>query len=134
MNSAPLSPAAARAGRSDRLRRERADAKTLRSVFPTLQELRLDMQFQGTAANNPTPYSHLLYPPAPAFFIFPCPHADCDGQFDLTAAINAAIAAGLHRAEGELTCSGARIGDRGARQPCQLHILHTITATYHDPP
>ena len=131
MRLTALSAGAARQGRADRLRRDRAAAQALRSAYPTVQQLRLDMQFEGTAANTPTSQSHVLYPPARAFFAFPCPYADCDGQFDLTAAVNTALADGSHRAEGVMQCSGERIGDRASRQPCQLRLLHRITATYH---
>jgi len=88
------------------------------------------MQFEGAAANTPTSQSHVLYPAARAFFAFPCPYADCDGQFDLTAAVNAALADRSQLTEGVLQCSGARIGDGASRQPCLLRLLHRITATY----
>lgn len=131
MRLTPLSSAAARQERADRLRRDRAAAQALRSAFPSVQQLRLDMQFEGTAAaNTPAPQSHVLYPPARAFFTFPCPYADCDGQFDLSAAVNAALADRAHRVEGLLECSGTRVGDRASRQPCLLRLLHKITATY----
>jgi hypothetical protein len=131
VRSTPVSSAAARQERADRLRRDRAAAQALRSAFPSVQQLRLDMRFEGSAANTPTPQSHVLYPPARAFFAFPCPYADCDGQFDLTEAVNTALADPSHRTEGVLQCSGARVGDRASRQPCLLRLLHSITATYH---
>jgi len=129
--AAPLSAAAARQERSERLRRDRAAAQALRSAFPSVQQLRLDMQFEGAAANTPTSQSHVLYPAARAFFAFPCPYADCDGQFDLTEAVNTALADRSHQAEGVSQCSGARVGRRALKQPCLLRLLHKITATYH---
>lgn len=126
-----LSTAAARQERDERLRRDRAAAQVLRLAFPAVQQLRLDMQFESPMANAPTPQSHVLYPPARAFFALPCPYADCDGQFDLTAAVNAALADPSHRAKGVLECSGARVGDDTSKQPCPLRLRHTITVTYH---
>jgi len=128
---APLSAAAARQERTEQLRRSRATAQVLRSAFPAVEQLRLDMRFEGAAANTPAPQSHVLYPAARAFFAFPCPYADCDGQFDLTAAVSAALAERSDRTEGVLECSGARIGGGASRHPCQLRLLHTITAIYH---
>jgi hypothetical protein len=127
---APFSAIAARQDRAERLRRDRAAAQALRSAFPSVQQLRLDMQFEGTGNNIPTPQSHVLYPAARAFFTFPCPYADCDGQFDLTAAVNAALADRSHRAESVLECPGMRVGHGASRQPCLLHLRHRITATY----
>ena len=129
MSPTPLSAAALRQDRTDRLRRDRAAAQPLRSVFPAVQQLRLDMRFEGTTTNIPAPQSHVLYPPARAFFTFACPHADCDGQFDLTAAVNAAIADPSHRTEGVLECSGTRVGERASRYPCLLRLQHGITAS-----
>jgi len=84
--------AAARQERMDRLRRDRAAALALRVAFPTVQHLRLELKFESTTSSTPTLQSHVLHPPARAFFEFPCPYADCDGQFDLTSAVKAALA------------------------------------------
>src|SRR5438132_18485 len=99
-----------------------------RDAFPTVQQLRLELKFEGAAPNIPAAQSHVLHPPAQAFFAFPCPHADCDGQFDLTAAANAVLtnqAVPAHQtiaeAEGALKCSGQRLDRRASRGPCQLH-------------
>lgn len=118
--------------RAEQLRRDRAAAQVLRSAFPKVQQLRLDMQFEGTGANIPAAQCHVLYPPARAFFGFPCPYSDCDGQFDLTAAVSAALADPSHQAQGVLECSGTRVGERSSRQPCKLQLVHRIAVTYHD--
>ncbi len=130
MKLALVSPAAARQERRDRLRRDRAAALALRVVFPAVQQLRLELIFESTSSSTPAPQSHVLHPPARAFFEFPCPYADCDGQFDLTGAVNAALADPEHRAEGVLECSGKRARDFGSKQPCQLRLIYTVTATY----
>lgn len=59
-----------------------------------------------------------------------CPYADCDGQFDLSGAVKSAIAAPKHQAVGVLECAGQRVRDHASRQPCQLRLLYTVTATY----
>jgi hypothetical protein len=129
MKLALLSPAAERQERRDRLRRDRAAALALREVFPAVQQLRLELLFQGSTSTTPAPQSHTLHAPARAFFEFPCPYADCDGQFDLSAAVKAALADPAHRATGALGCSGQRAVRVGARQPCQLRLNYTVTAT-----
>jgi len=129
----PLSAAAAREERTGRLRRDRAAAQTVRSAFPSVQQLRLDMEFEGAGAraNIPAAQSHVLHPPARAYFTFACPYADCNGQFDLTEAVNFALADRSHQAEGVSQCSGVRVGNLASRQPCLLRLLHRVTATYH---
>ena len=129
MKLALVSPAIARQERRERLRRDRAAALALREVYPAVLQLRLDLVFQGSTLNNPAPQSHTLHAPARAFFEFPCPYADCDGYFDLSAAVTTAVCDSAHRATGELRCSGKRAVRVGDKEPCQLHLDYTITAT-----
>jgi hypothetical protein len=125
-----VSPAAARQQRRDRLRRDRAAALALRAVFPDVQQLRFDLKFESRTSSTPAVQSHVLHPPAVAFFEFPCPYADCDGRFDLTPGVSAALTDPAHQTEGALECSGVRPADRGSRQPCQLRLTYRVTATY----
>ena len=116
-------------GRAERLRRSRASALALRAAYPSVQQLRLELNFEAAAnANAPAAQSHLLYPPARAFFEFPCPHADCDGEFDLTAIVQRAVADRAHASHGTLLCSGSRAFDHRSRQPCHLHLNYSVTA------
>lgn len=123
-------PAAARQARVDQFRRDRATAPILRATFPTVEALRIELKFEEVSSSAPVPQSHVLYPPARAFFEYPCPHWDCDGQFDLGAAVRAALGDAKHRTEGVLECQGSRIGDRATRRPCLLRLLFEVTATF----
>lgn len=96
------SSAVARQQRRDRLHRDRAAAVALRIAFPAVQHLRLELKFESSSAQVPTLQSHTLHPPAQAFFEFQCPYADCDGHFDLTGAVDAALADPAHHAAGVL--------------------------------
>ena len=125
------SSAVARQQRKDRLRRDRAAAVALRVAFPAVQHLRLELKFESSSAKAPTLQSHILHPPAQAFFEFQCPYADCDGHFDLREAVNAALADPAHHAAGVLECSGLRPWDCASKRPCQLKLLYKVTATYH---
>jgi hypothetical protein len=125
------SSAVARQQRRDRLRRDRAAAVALRVAFPAVQHLRLELKFESSSAQAPTLQSHILHPPAQAFFEFQCPYADCDGHFDLRGAVDAALADPAHHATGVLECSGLRPWDCASKRPCQLQLLYRVTATYH---
>src|ERR1700752_4144235 len=127
---ADLSDAAARQERIDRLRRNRAAAVPLRVAFPAVQHLRIELKFESSSTKAPTLQSHVLHPPAQAFFDFPCPYADCDGHFDLTGAINVALADPAHHGAGVLECSGLRLRDWASKRPCQLHLIYKVMATY----
>jgi len=120
---------ATRQERMDQLRRDRATASVLRVAFPAVQQLRIELKFAGPGSSVPTPQSHVLYPPARAFFEYPCPYSDCDGQFDLAGAVKAALTDPAHRVEGVLTCQGSRGHERTSKLPCQLQLVYEVTAT-----
>lgn len=131
MMVAPTSPAAVRQAR---LRRDRAAALALRVAFPEVEQLHLDLRFDGATATTPASQSHVLHPPARAYFEFPCPYANCDGQFNLSNAVQAAMADPAHHAQGVLECVGVRARDFASKQPCQLHLIYTITAVCRQDP
>ena len=129
MKSAPVSAAGGRQERRDRLKRERAAAPALREVYPTVQQLQLEIVFHNATSHDPAPQSHTLHPSARAFFEFSCPYADCDGHFDLGAAVVAAILDPRGRAAGERGCSGRRAARVGENEACQLRMGYKISAT-----
>lgn len=130
MRQPSSSPAASRQEYLERLRRDRAAAPQLRSAFPGIQQLRLELKFEGTTTNIPASQSHVLHPPARAFFELPCPYADCDGQFDLTSVVTLLLTDRLSKTEGMLICQGQRPDRWTTRTPCQLHFHYEFTVTY----
>ena len=128
MRLAPRSAADTRQQRTERMRRDRAAASALRVALPAVQLLHLELKFAGPA-NAPTSQSHVMHPPARAFFVFPCPYADCDGQFDLDNAVRETLAEPAHRTQGTLECSGLRTRDHASKQPCQLQLHYEVKAT-----
>jgi hypothetical protein len=127
---ASSSSAAARQTREDKLRRDRAAARAIRLEFPTVQWLRLELSFDGTGPRVPASQVHVMHPPARAFFEFPCPYADCDGQFNLASAVSAALDSEAARTSGMLECTGLRAKDHASKQPCKLHLHYTISPEY----
>jgi hypothetical protein len=131
MRLAHPNPTATRQGRMDQLRRDRSAARALRAAYPTVHQIRIELKFEGQSSNTPVPQSHLLYPPARAFFGYPCPYSDCDGHFDLGQAVEAALEDTSNVSAGVLECSGSRARDHMSKQTCQLQIFYEVTATYH---
>jgi hypothetical protein len=97
-------------------------------MFPAVEQLRFELTFKGGTVSTPVPQSHVLHPPARAYFSFPCPYADCDGRFELAAAVHAAVEDPSHRIEGVLECAGSRASDFASKPPCQLRLHFTLTA------
>jgi hypothetical protein len=110
--------------------RDRAAARPLRSVFPGVAQIRVDLAFQDTETLSPGGQSHALHPAARAFFEFLCPHADCDGTFDLTEAVHAAMTDASSHAEGTLNCKGMRPQRGLMKGPCGVSVRYTIVAQH----
>lgn len=120
--------AATRQDRSAQLRRDQEAAPKLGVMFPAVEQVRFDLNFEGGTVSTPVPQSHVLHRPARAYFSFRCPYADCDGRFELAAAVRAVVEDPSHRIEGVLECTGSRGGDFAPRQPCQLRLRFELTA------
>jgi hypothetical protein len=111
--------------------RDRAAAGTLRGAFPGVQRIRVDLKFEDAAAAPPGAQSHAMHPPARAFFEFLCPHADCDGGFDLSGVATAVLARAATHADGRLDCQGSRPSVGMTKQPCGVRVQYTILAQYY---
>ncbi|MGH8219145.1 MAG: hypothetical protein ACREUT_11375 [Steroidobacteraceae bacterium] len=92
--------------------------------------LRIELTFADRSSISPAAQVHTLYPAARAFFTYPCPHSDCDGEFELEGAVRLAACGGTHAVQGSLVCSGARPGEKGSRRPCELQLAYSITADH----
>jgi hypothetical protein len=110
--------------------RNRAAAQTLRSAFPTVELIRVELKFRDTTARTPAAQSYVVHPPARAFFEYPCPFADCNGKFDLNAVATQAMASSASHAEGTLECTGLRSRDGLQKQPCGLCVSYTLATQY----
>lgn len=116
----------------ERLIRDRLRAAPLRHLFPEIQQLRITLVFDEPEARTttPSPQLHTLYAAASAFFRFPCPCSDCDGEFDLTEAVKRLTTSSATRARatslsGHSCCQGIRFRAQAAHQrscPMQLHF------------
>jgi hypothetical protein len=115
-----------RQGRTDHLRRARAAAQVLRIAFPQLDQLRIELRFRDASSISPTSQVHTLYPPARAFFVYPCPHSDCDGEFELGDIIRRALSGGTLVVHGALVCTGDRLGGRNSKRACALQVAYSI--------
>jgi len=111
--------------------RGRATARTLRGAFPAVERIRVDLRFEDSAASPPGAQSHAMHPPARAFFEFLCPHADCDGGFDLSSVATSVLTGASSRADGALECKGTRPAAGMTKQPCGVRARYTIVAEYH---
>ena len=120
--------AVTRQDRSAQLRRDQEAAPKLRAMFPAVDQLRIELNFEGGGASTPVPQSRILHPPARAHFSFPCPYGDCDGRFELAAAVQTVVDDPAHRLEGVIECAGSRASESASKSPCRLRLHFTLTA------
>jgi hypothetical protein len=110
----------------ERQRRDRAVTQALRECYPQFASLRLEFDFSDDTKFTPAPQVTVLHPPATAYFIFPCPYSDCDGEFNLAPVVGEiANSGGLHD-EGQMRCCGQRIGPNGERANCGLTLEFSV--------
>jgi hypothetical protein len=117
----------------ERQRRDRSLAPALRARYPRFASLRLECDFNDSSGAPPAPQVMVLHPPAAAFFVFPCPYSDCDGEFDLTAAVAELDRDQDTHYDGVLRCAGHRMRDRSGPAPCLLTLEYAIQATLAKP-
>ena len=117
-------PTVGRKATRERQSRNRIAAPQLRLRYPKLTSLQLGFVFSDTSAFLPSPQMTVLHPPARAYFCFACPYGDCDGEFDLTDAIERMIGAREARARGAVCCAGTRHGS----DSCKLRLEYTLVA------
>lgn len=128
MKLAPVRLADRRNSMRERQRRDRMATQLMRDRYPQFASLRLDFEFSDSGPFTPAPQVTVLHPPARTYFFFPCPYADCDGEFDLTEPVAQLVRSGESRAEGQLTCCGERAREREKRSPCELRLEYEIVA------
>ena len=120
----------------ERLIRDRLRAAPLRHLFPEIEQLRIELIFNESDARSttPSPQLHTLFAAAAAFFRFPCPCADCDGDFDLTEAVsrlmsNTATRGRATSLSGHSSCQGVRFRAHADHQSsCPMQLRFELSA------
>jgi hypothetical protein len=114
----------------ERSLRKRVAAGTLAKSFPLVEQVRVQLRFVATENAAPAAQVHALYPSAPAYFEFTCPHGDCDGSIDLNDVALALLRSSDRQTEGTLKCPGSRTAGGALRQPCNQRTDYWISAQY----
>jgi hypothetical protein len=116
--------------RRERSERERKASEPLVRAYPHVRKVHLHLSFADFAGSAPAAQSHLLYPPARAFFQFPCPHADCSGQLDLDEIVTGALRTWRREVHGELMCPGVRPQRGVTSRDCELRVQYRVATLF----
>lgn len=116
--------------RREKSMRRRAAAGTLENACPAIESVHVQLQVDSSTTPVPAPQTHALYPAAPAYFEFSCPHGDCDGSLDLNDIVLPLLKKAGSQVTGSVRCSGSRIAGGMTREPCQLVANYWVSAQY----
>ena len=112
----------------ERQRRDRAATQAMRVRYPQFASLRLLFNFSDDGKFTPAPQVTVLHPPASAYFIFPCPYSDCDGEFNLAPVVDGLVNGGQTQDEGQMRCCGHRASAGATDVRCNLILEYTLQA------
>ncbi len=124
-------PSKQSSARREQLVNERARATPLRQIYPKIEQLRIELTFIDTRGRSHSPQLHTLYPAARAYFRFPCPCTDCDGDIDLgelVAALVIRTTSGTRVTRGTALCNGVRRDLPPDKSTCSLRIDYHLAA------
>jgi hypothetical protein len=102
----------------------------LRTVFPGVEELRVELEFIWESGWMPSNQLRILRPAARASFRYPCPFAGCSGWFELDEQVRRLVECRESSVTSELGCAGVRPRDRATGKPCQAQVRYVIKASY----
>ncbi len=117
------------------LQTDRAKSATVRDAFPAIAVIHIHLGFSQAQA-PPSPQLHSLYPAARAFFRFSCPRIDCDGEFDLAAAVAELVGAGApskrvgRTVSGRYPCQGIHWRESNHSEPCHIELSFRVVASF----
>jgi len=119
------------------LQADRAKTLTVRDTFPQVGVIHIDLDFAESRGHPPSPQRHSLYPPARAFFRFACPCADCDGDFNLAAAVAELVKGGSvgkratgRSVTGRSLCEGTHSRDSTHSEPCRIELSFRVAVAF----
>ena len=116
--------------RIERLRVARLTAPLLRDLQASAACVSVQLTFAGDTRLAPETRSFAVYPPARAYFVYPCAFGDCDGQHDLDDVVRGLLRSGVTQASGERQCPGHKPGGAEQGPPCRLGLTYAISVQY----
>jgi hypothetical protein len=109
------------------------DSVSLASKFPQLKSLKADLMYfdrDGLTRTGELRYKvNVSF--AKSLISFVCPCSECvGGDFDLSAAVAAAVKGRRKIAEGEIRCEGMRLKPKQEKTPCQNLMRYKLSLGY----
>lgn len=135
MKISPRKAANPAAQRRIDLQADRAKTSSVRDAFPEVGVIHIHLGFSEPHP-PPSPQLHSMYPAASAFFRFACPCIDCDGEFDLAAAVVELASAGApakrtaRSVTGRSHCAGVHWRDSNHSEPCRIEMNYRVAVSF----
>jgi hypothetical protein len=102
----------------------------LRTLFPGVEELRVELVFLSEPGWTPSNQVRIMRPAARVSFRYPCPFAGCSGWFELDEPVRRLVECHEDSVASTLGCVGVRPRDRGTGKPCEAQLRYVIKASY----
>jgi len=121
--------------RKNQRQTDRDRSPPMRSLYPQIEQLRIEFNFADRTSRAPSPQAHILFPSARAFFRFACPCSECDGEFDLSTAVSTLVGeTGAKRSSSRsvsdnLSCEGIRLRNHVSSRPCPIAVKVRLVAS-----
>jgi hypothetical protein len=110
---------------------EAADpAPALRTSFPNVEELRIELQFDQESGCAPSSQVHILHPPARLSLRYPCPFPGCTGWFELKGPVTELLKSSAMSFAADARCTGVRPAKANEDTTCKGHLNYRVTARY----
>jgi len=117
------------------LQADRSKSPAMRDAYPDVGLIQIHLGFSEPQP-PPSPQVHSLYPAARAFFRFACPCIDCDGEFDLVAAVTDLVTAGTsarrpgRSVSGRNSCKGIHWRESNHSERCRIEMSFRVVVTF----
>jgi hypothetical protein len=107
-----------------------APPPALRTCFPDVEELRIELEFDHESELGPSAQVYVLYPSARLVLRYACPFPGCSGSFDLENPVTELLKRSAVSFATDARCSGVRPRRGDAKLVCAGHMSARVTARY----
>jgi hypothetical protein len=105
-------------------------APALRTSFPNVEELRIELQFDPESGWAPSSQVHILHPPARLSLRYHCPFPGCTGWFELKEPVTELLKSSAMSFAADARCTGVRPRKANDDTTCTGHLNYRVTARY----
>jgi len=105
-------------------------APALRTSFPNVEELRIELHFDQESGWAPSSQVHILHPPARMSLRYACPFPGCSGSFELNGPVTDLLKSSAMSFAADAHCTGVRPRKANVETTCTGHLNYRLSVRY----